>query len=367
MRYKYAMLIIVLMLFTQISFSQYLERGFDKKEFAELLRINAIYSESKQNKALIPYPESSKQVYVSPIIGLDNKWELWIKDDRIAIIGIRGSVKTSDSWFVNLFAVQVPAIGELKIAENFIYKYKVAENAKASVHAGYMFSSAFLMQDIYPKIDSLYKKGIKDVIITGHSQGGGLAYLIGANLLWKKHDGELPNDIRIKIYTSASPKPGNLYFAYDYERVTADGWSYSIVNSEDWVPNTPFTVQTVSDLPSVNPLLFIQENIKEQSLIKRLFFRSLYKKISKPPFKVVNTYQKYLGDYIGDKIKEKYNGFEIPKFASSYEYVRTGAQVVLYPDSNYQKKYSVEQSVKNFMIHHSINSYYDLLLQKTVN
>ncbi|MCI0919812.1 lipase family protein [Sphingobacterium rhinopitheci] len=347
---------------TVIANGQYLSAGFDKKELEELVSINTTYSESKANKDLMPKPKYSKLVYQSPVLGLDNKWELWIKDQHIAIIGIRGSIMSTDSWLANLFAVQIPAKGQLTIAEDFVFNYKLAESPKAAVHAGYVFSTAFLVRDILPKIDSLYKIGIKDIIVTGHSQGGGLSYILAANLLWQQKDGLLPQDIRFKIYTTASPKPGNLYFAYDYDRVALDGWSYHVVNTEDWVPQTPFTVQTVDDLPTVNPVSFIQESIKKQSLFKRIFFKSIYNKIIKPPFKVVDVYQQFLGDYIGNKIKLDYPSFQLPPFSPSSEYVRVGRQILLYPDTGYNTKYNAAENPKNFMLHHTNNAYYYLLL-----
>lgn len=353
--------------FSNSSIAQSLKPGFDKYEFEEMIRINATFSESEKNKALIPKPVHAKLIYKSPELGLDNKWELWVKDNKVAVIGIRASTADAESWLANLFAVQIPAQGILQITEDYNFSYKLAENPKAAIHAGYVFSSAFLVRDILPKIDSLYTAGIRDIIITGHSQGGGIAYLLGANLLWRQKDGLLPADIQFKIYTSASPKPGNLYFAYDYERITQEGWSYHVVNTEDWVPQTPFTVQTISDLPTVSPIPFIQQNIAKQSFFKRLFFKSLYRKLTKPSDKAVATYQKYLGEYIGKRIEKKYVDFKIPKFSLSNDYVRVGRQIILYPDSLYFKQYDAAQNPKNFMLHHSSNAYYFLILQKNTN
>ena len=351
----------------QYSKAQYLNKGFDLEEIEELIRINTTFSESKKNKALIPLPKYSKLQYVSPEMGLDNKWELWIKDNHIAVFGIRGSTKNTYSWLANFFAAQIPAIGSLKIEKDYIFSYKLAENPKASVHTGYVFSSAFLIRDMLPRIDSLYKAGVKDIIITGHSQGGGLAYIVASNFLWQQKDGLIPQDIRFKIYTTASPKPGNLYFAYDYERVALDGWAYHLVNTEDWVPQTPFTVQTIDDLPKVNPVPFAKAAIAKQSFLKKLFIKPIYNKLTKPSFEAVENYQAYLGEFVGEKIKKKYKDFEIPTFANSSEYVRAGRQIVLYPDSVYYKEYDPAKDPNNFMLNHSNNAYYYLLLNTKIN
>ncbi len=68
----------------------------------------------------------------------------------------------------------VPAQGELKLSNDFTFKYHLAENPRAAVHVGWLIGVAYLAKDILPKIDSCYKKGIKEFIIMGHSQGGAL-------------------------------------------------------------------------------------------------------------------------------------------------------------------------------------------------
>ncbi|HPN72156.1 MAG TPA: hypothetical protein PLZ32_21680, partial [Saprospiraceae bacterium] len=76
-----------------------------------------------------------------------------------------------------------------------------------------------------PKIDSLYKTGTKEFLIMGHSQGGAIAYLMTSYLYNLQQLGQLPIDIKFKTYCSAAPKPGNLYYAYEYEAMTQGGWA----------------------------------------------------------------------------------------------------------------------------------------------
>jgi len=47
---------------------------------------------------------------------------------------------------------------------------------------GWLLSTAYLSKDILPKIDSMYKSGIKDFILMGHSQGGAINFLLTAHL-----------------------------------------------------------------------------------------------------------------------------------------------------------------------------------------
>lgn len=341
--------------------AQVLQGGFDKAEFGEILSINSRFSERPSIAQLIPAPTRSRLLYKSENIGLVNHWQLWLMDEKVAVICTRGSTSEGESWLANLFAAQIPAKGVLKIAKDFEFNYHLADHPRAAVHAGYVFSSAFLLRDILPKIDSCYQRGIRDFILSGHSQGGGITYIMSAYLLQLQKSGELPSDIQIKVYTSASPKPGNLYFAYDYEHMLDDGWSQHVVSSEDWVPQSPFTVQTIEDLPTVNPVPALRATLKKQPFFKRLFFNSLYKKVTGPSQKAVDRYQKYLGKFTGKQIRKYYPDFVIPAFAPSNEYVRTGRQVVLQPDSGYFEKFDYAKDKTKIMLHHSTVAYYYLL------
>jgi hypothetical protein len=60
-------------------------------------------------------------------------------------------------------------------------------------------------------------------------------------------------DIKFKTYCSAAPKPGNLYFSYDYEADNQIGWSFTVVNGADWVPELPVSIQSIGDFNKTNP------------------------------------------------------------------------------------------------------------------
>src|SRR5690554_2410466 len=205
------------------SIAQNLKPGFDKEEYRELISIATRSSESAEKVKLIPAPQHSKLIYESKSIGLDNLWELWIKDESTAVLCTRGTTLTGESWLANLYAAMAPAKGELKIDSNESFKYELSSDPNAAIHIGYLLSTAFISKDMIPKIDSCYKAGIKNFIIMGHSQGGAISYLLTAYLYNLQDQGDLPSDIRFKTYCSAAPKPGNLYFAYSYENRTRDG------------------------------------------------------------------------------------------------------------------------------------------------
>ena len=342
--------------------AQQLKPGFDKAEYRELIYLSAVSFEFPKKAKLIPKPEHSKLAYQSKSIGLDNAWELWIKDRSTAILGIRGSTAKSESWLANLYAAMVPAKGELKISDQHTFKYELSSDPKAAVHAGFLISTAFITEDMLPKIDSCYQSGIRDFIIMGHSQGGAISYLLTAHLYQLQKQGRLPKDIRFKTYCSAAPKPGNLYFAYSYEAATQNGWAYNVINAADWVPQTPFSVQMLDDLPEVSPVPLIEGLIKKQSFFKRIFLNMMYNKVRNPSRKVVKRYQKLLGEEMAKRIKTYLPDYKAPAYYNSSNYVRTGTSIVLYPDSAYAQKFP--NGGKDIMIHHSFPPYLYLLEQE---
>lgn len=362
-----AVFFLVLIPFLEIT-AQNLKPGFDKAEYKELIYIATRSTESPEKAKEIPLPEHSKLLYKSKPMGLDNLWELWLKDGNTAVICTRGTTEKPESWLANLYAAMTPAKGELKVSNTETFKYELSTNEHAAVHTGYLLSTAFLSKDMLPRIDSCYKAGIKNFIIMGHSQGGGISYLLTAHFYNLQSKGVLPADIRFKTYCSAAPKPGNLYFAYDYERKTQNGWAYNVVSAADWVPQTPFSVEMPEDLPIVSPIPLVEETIKQQTLFKRMFLNMVYGKLTNPSRKTVKTYQKLLGTEVAKKVKDYLPEFVAPQFYNSNNYVRTGNTIVLYPNPNdavYYEKFP--NNSKDLMIHHSFPPYLYLLNQLEYN
>lgn len=218
--------ILLLFFFQSIAasnlFAQQLTPHFNKEELIDMLKITGNIKGSLLTSDIEP-PKAYSKIYESKEVGLANLWELWYNKERdVSVIALRGSVGSKESWLSNFYAAMVPAHGELQLSPDETFEYNLAEREDATVHVGWLVSTAYLIKDILPQIDSMYHLGHKEFIISGHSQGGALSVLITAHLYQLQKESKLPQDIRFKTYTLASPKPGNMYFAYHYENITRD-------------------------------------------------------------------------------------------------------------------------------------------------
>lgn len=347
-------LVLLSLLLSAGGYAQKLKPGFDKAEYLELMKLCARHGDPNYVKT-IPEPQHSVRIYRSEVMGLENCWDLWMRDDHVAELSIRGTTASMVSWLANFYATMVPASGELQLSPTEKFSYHLADNPRAAVHIGWLISTAYLSKDMMPKLDSLYRKGVRDVIVMGHSQGGAIAYLLTAYLYQLQKQGKLPADIRFKTYCSAGPKPGNLYFAYDYEVMTRGGWAYNVVNSADWVPETPLSVQTLNDFNKTNLFAIAPGLIKKQKWPMRWVLKYAYNRLDKPSKRVQRRYEKYLGRMVGKRVLQQIKEFQVPEYYPSSDYVRTGNTIVLYADADYYKLYP--DSKDNVFIHHFFGPY----------
>ncbi|MCF6242523.1 MAG: FtsW/RodA/SpoVE family cell cycle protein, partial [Bacteroidales bacterium] len=329
-----------------------------------LLIFNLLYISAKTNTPdsvvfNIPAPEHYKMIYRSKVIGLDNCWDLWLNHEhKVAVVSIRATTRNVESSLENLYAAMVSAKGELILSKQDTFRYCLAPDKKAAVHVGWLLSTAFLSKDIIPKIDSLYQEGVKDFILMGHSQGGAINYLLTAYLYNLIEQNKLPGDIRFKTYCSAAPKPGNLFFAYYYESITKN-WAFNVVNSADWVPETPISIQTLDDFNETNLFKNAKKEIRKLKFPKNMVLKHIYNQLDKPTKKAQRKYEKYLGEMTSKLIRKKLSGFSPPEYFNSNNYVRTGQTVVLFANDKYFEKFP--ESSNDIGIHHNFNAYLFLL------
>ncbi|WP_052323916.1 lipase family protein [Flavihumibacter sp. ZG627] len=335
--------------------AQLLQPGFDKAEYLELMKISARSTNSPAYYDTFPAPQEFQQVYKSSIMGLDNYWDLWSNGKGKAVISIRGTTTNAVSWLANVYAAMVPAKGELQLEDDFRFSYSLAENPRAAVHVGWLVSTAYLARDIVPKIDSAVKSGTSDFIIVGHSQGGAIAYLLTSYLYGLQRQSAIPSTIRFKTYCSAAPKPGNLYYAYDYEAMTFGGWAFNVVNAADWVPESPISIQTLQDFNNTNPFADKKALVKKQKFPNNLVLKHVYNQLNNPSRRAGRRYQKYLGKMASKFVKKQIPGYQPPAYINSNNYVRTGHMIALAADADYYTRFP--DSKENIFAHHLHNAY----------
>ena len=87
----------IVLLCTQDLSAQKLKPGFDQDEFIEMVKVYSRQGDSSWFY-VIPDPIDYKMVYRSPIVGLDNRYDLWISENNIAVLSIRGTTSLPISW-----------------------------------------------------------------------------------------------------------------------------------------------------------------------------------------------------------------------------------------------------------------------------
>ena len=339
--------------------AQTLKPGFDKAEYIQLLRSFTRWGDSTYYARIIESKVYRKKnlKYRSDDMGLKNAWELY-ETPTHSVISIRGSTSEPLSWFANFYAAMIPAQGRLQLNDSTSFDYHFADNPNAAVHAGWTLASAYLLIDIIPKIRAQYAKGKRSFIIFGHSQGAAIAYYVTMQIKYYQKTGQLPADIQLKTYCSAPPKPGNQYFAYEYELATQFGWSLSVINPADWVPESPISIQTLNDFNAESPFRRSKELIKKQPFPRNILMAMMQNKLTKHNRKAVKKYKKFLGKVVTKIIQQKLPGFEGPKFLDCSYYVRAGTMVILNPDEAYYKLFP--KNDENMFVHHGAMAYIKL-------
>jgi hypothetical protein len=342
--------------------AQDLQPGFDADEYLEMLRVTAKQVDSATS-ASFPAPEQFKMEFRSQAGSLDNRWELWANASRsVIVISIRGTTRKPISWVANFYSAMIPATGNLQLNDSTAFNYKLATDPKATVHVGWTIGLATMAPEMTAKIKEYNSQyHTKQVIVTGHSQGAAIAFLTRSYLHYEQEAGRLPKELIFKSYNGAAPKPGNLYYAYDYDYITRNGWAFTVVNALDWVPETPFSLQTLRDFNNLNPFTDVEKQLKKQSFIVRLYLKRVYSRMNRKSNKAQRVFTKYLGNTISKQVKQALPQLKVPAYATNMNFTRAGVPIVLQPDAEYLTRYP--DSGNRIFIHHGLMPYY-LLTQK---
>ncbi len=336
-----------------------LRPGFDAAEYLEVLQRCAGQGNRIVYAKVAPVP-SFKKVYSSGEVGLHNKWELWLsKDSSTIAINLRGTVPNMDNGLENVYAGMVPAEGVCQLSDMVRVPYKFAADKRAAVHAGWTYGVCSLIPDIEQKVIAYCAIGVRNIIVEGHSQGGAMAFLLSSYLHYRIKDGHLPADIVMKTYCSAAPKPGNQYYAHDYNYMHPGGWSLTVVSSLDWVAEVPFTAQRFSDINEVSPFNGKYDVLKKVKWPVRAYVKHVYRRMNRPMRKSQKRMERYLGHKAFKFVRRFAPEAGKPDFVASANYVPAGMPVVLMPDDSYYKQFA--QVKYNIFMHHFYEQYYYLV------
>tara|TARA_R110002049_G_scaffold107088_4_gene254730 strand:+ start:131 stop:1300 length:1170 start_codon:yes stop_codon:yes gene_type:complete len=310
------LLTIIFLLQTIVLFGQ-LKPGFNVNEAKSTIAMCNSFNFVKQfNSANSIIPEGFNLSYTSDVMSMDNKFEIY-ENGNIGIINYRGSTNKVISWVENCYSAMIPASGTITI-DGEQSEYTFSNEQEAAVHAGYGLTIVVLSKTLKEQISALNSKGIYNIIITGHSQGGALATLTRA-YLENLPNRALSSKNTFKTYAYAQPMSGNKEFAIDYNnRFSEKGTSYSIINPNDPVPYMPFNYEEEKLITKdkVKNWLFGEDEFSAKSLGKDAFIRLFERGLT--------SYVKNSNSMMKKVLSLQLGKIEMPAFVDDINYYPTG-------------------------------------------
>ena len=341
---KFLLTISLIFLLPYISIGQ-LSSGFDPVEAHEMIALCNSYTYLKlynDDKEIIP--KGYKRIYSSPVVGMDNKFQVYTKGE-IGVLNFRGSTDKKSSWLENIYSEMIPIEGTITINDEE-FEYKFGNDTSSNVHSGYTLGIAYLHGDVLNQIDKLNKQGITNIILTGHSQGGALAIMTRAYLEHSAKN-KISSKNKFKVYTFAQPMAGNVEFIREYNALFCEaGMSFSLINPEDAVPNMPL---------SYNDSTFIKERVsaifhKDEKIENKNTFRDGF--INLVEGGLSRTVHKS-GKAVTKQIEKELGKIILPEPTGDINYSQVGNLIFLSPpEYPLEMKDSTALMDKNFMEEH---------------
>lgn len=276
---KYFLFVFVSLL-VQLSFGQHTP-GFLEDEAIDMAKICNSYSAWEIHGTDKDYiPEQYHKIFSSKSLGMDNAFQVYADNtNKKGVIHFRGSTAKKSSWMENFYATLIPANETIKV-EGKKFNYNASEAKGAYIHAGYTLAFYYLQDAILEQIESLNKRGIYTIYITGHSQGGALAQMCMA-LLDNLPNREVKQKNAFKVYAFANPMIGNVTFANDYnKRFCETGLSYLIHNPKDVVTKMPIAYNDTTFLKSMVDELSNNPEFSAQAMLYQGAFAMIKNQIS---------------------------------------------------------------------------------------
>ena len=310
--------IVTITLLSMLTYGQ-LRTGFSVEEAKFTIAMCNSYNFIEQygnNSGIVP--SEFNLIYTSDILSMDNKFEVY-ENGEVGVINYRGSTANVFSWVENCYSAMIPAKGTIKVNDSF-HKYAFSVDQKSAVHAGYALTIVILSDKIEEQIKNLNKKGIYNIIITGHSQGGALATMTRA-YLENLSSGKLSTKNNYKTYAYAQPMCGNLEFSEEYNsKFSKNNTSYFITNPKDPVPYLPFNYEEgkLVTKKKVAGWLLGESEFSLRKLGKNAFIRSFENLLTK--------YVKGSNSLINKLVSLKLGKVEMPEYVADINYYPTGTK-----------------------------------------
>lgn len=302
---------------SNISFAQ-LREGFDPNEAKSLIAICNSYTFLDlyySDTSIIP--KQYHKVYTSEVIGMDNMFQVY-ENGSTGVISFRGSTANTSSWVENFYSAMIPAKGTMKINDKN-RSYVFAKDTAAAVHSGYTLATVLLSNAIIEQIKNLNAKGIYNIIITGHSQGGSLALMVRA-YLENLPEGNISTKNVFKTYAFANPMCGNKTFAMEYNyRYKETNMSYTIINPADLVPQMPMPYKEEAltiDQEFIVDWIFGRETFDPNDLLG-LAIKKMEPALSNYIYSSNKLIEKF--------ISVAYVSIDLPDYVKGINYYQTGA------------------------------------------
>ncbi len=309
-------------LLSQLAFGQFAYSD-SKKEAKEMMALATTFTFQHlygTDKDIVP--KGYKKQFESNVVGMDNKFQVFQKGNK-GYITFRGSTDKGMSWVENFYSAMVPAKGTIQLKDKD-YPYHFADKEGAAVHAGFALAIIFLSEQMIPEIQALNDKGVYDIVISGHSQGGALATLTRCYLENSPTE-TLSEKNTYKTYAFGNPMCGNQEFAEEYKEKYADtGTAFSIINPEDPIPYMPVNYEEKGktiDKKKIIGWLTGKEDFNFKKIGMDLFLR----KFDGP----IKTHITKSNTLLEKLVSLRFGNVKMPEYVRDINYFPTGERIEL--------------------------------------
>lgn len=188
---------------------------------------------------------------------LDNFWKVWQNSEspNQYAVSVRGTVGTKPSILTDVLLPLLPARMKIGTVEVNFARPEPDSPVVAGVHAGFALSTILMLgttdKPLSKTLAAIVTEPDAELFITGHSQGASIALLLNSFI----YNSSYFSKLRTKAYVFAPSKPGNDHYAYDLDQaLSAKGLCFSIISSQDWVPQSALTLQGLRAMNQPNPV-----------------------------------------------------------------------------------------------------------------